>query len=338
MNRNAAQWGVGLALAAALLASPARAQPLPPVAQVSFYEVLSPYGTWVVVEGYGSAWRPHAFVVGADFYPYLTAGHWEYTVYGWSWVSDWPWGWVPFHHGRWLFTDTDGWVWIPGDEWAPAWVEWRIGGGFIGWVPLGPPGVHVYWAWYAPRWCWVHAHHFHRHDLHRHRIAHGRAEDDARHSSRPVNEPRAEAPRGPAPDDVLAEGGAVIAKPVDVPQRLPPAAVAAERRLTQPTLQPAVRPGPTPARRELAPPPQLRPPVDLPQRPWQLPPARPPQRLLQAAPGARPEGPAPAPLPPPAEAPDAVKKKQPKGIPTAPLPVPPGPRRQAPAPLPPAAR
>lgn len=34
-----------------------------------------------------------------------------------------------------------GWVWVPGVEWAPAWVSWRVGGGYIGWAPLPPHGV-----------------------------------------------------------------------------------------------------------------------------------------------------------------------------------------------------
>jgi hypothetical protein len=336
MRRNFVRLGLLASLGAALLGAPARAQPLPPVAEVSFYEVLSPYGDWLVIEGYGSVWRPHAWVVGADFYPYVTAGHWEYTVYGWSWVSSWPWGWVPFHHGRWLLTEEWGWVWIPGDIWAPAWVEWRIGGGFIGWVPLGPPGVLLHWPWYAPRWCWVHAHNFHRHDLHHHRIVHPRAEDDARHSTRPVTEPAAAAPRGPSPEDVLAEGGAVIAKPVDVPRRLPPAAVAAERRISQPAASSTERPlaPPIPARREATPPGSWRLPGEVPQRPWQPPPAQLPQRPFTVPGTGRLDTPTPAPLPPLLEGPEAAKKKQQKGVPTAPLPTAPGPRRKVPLPPP----
>jgi len=34
-----------------------------------------------------------------------------------------------------------GWVWVPGDEWAPAWVSWRKGNDFVGWAPL-PPDAH----------------------------------------------------------------------------------------------------------------------------------------------------------------------------------------------------
>jgi hypothetical protein len=48
------------------------------------------------------------------------------------------------------------WVWIPGIEWAPAWVSWRVGGGYIGWAPLAP--VHVRVA--APHFVFVDVHRF----------------------------------------------------------------------------------------------------------------------------------------------------------------------------------
>ena len=325
MKRTVARLGAAIALAALLGGGSASAQPLPPVVQVSFYEVLSPYGSWVAVEGYGSAWRPYGHVVGLDFYPYLTGGHWEYTVHGWTWVSDWPWGWVPFHHGRWLFTDNWGWVWIPGDEWAPAWVEWRIGGGFVGWVPMPPPGVLVLYAWYAPRWCWVYGHHFHRFDLHRHRLSSARAEADAYHSASPVPRQAAQVPRGPAPDAVLKEGGVVAARPLELPRRLPQGAVQAERRISQTVPLAPERPALAPAlpelpRREVMPPPAWRPPAESPAMPWRVAPPRPVQ-------------PAPLPTAPPLEAPEVLKKKQQRGLPPvlAPQPAPP-PRRPLPSP------
>jgi hypothetical protein len=59
---------------------------------------------------------------------------------GWTWVDDAPWGWAPFHYGRWTLDASFGWVWVPGDVWGPAWVAWREGDGFVGWAPL-PPSV-----------------------------------------------------------------------------------------------------------------------------------------------------------------------------------------------------
>src|SRR5690606_30832615 len=47
-------------------------------------------------------------------------------------------GWAPFHYGRWVHTPHRGWGWVPGYEWGPAWVDWRSGGGYYGWAPMGP--------------------------------------------------------------------------------------------------------------------------------------------------------------------------------------------------------
>src|SRR4029450_3616844 len=48
------------------------------------------------------------------------------------------WGWVVYHYGRWAFEPGIGWFWVPGDEWAPAWVNWRYGDEYVGWAPLPP--------------------------------------------------------------------------------------------------------------------------------------------------------------------------------------------------------
>jgi hypothetical protein len=34
-----------------------------------------------------------------------------------------------------------GWYWVPGTVWAPAWVAWRSGPGYIGWAALPPTGT-----------------------------------------------------------------------------------------------------------------------------------------------------------------------------------------------------
>ena len=101
----------------------------------SFYDQLSPYGNWISYPGYGYVWRPNA---GPDFRPYFTNGNWMYTNAGWTWASDYNWGWAPFHYGRWFYENGYGWMWVPGNEWAPAWVSWRGGGDYYGWAPLGP--------------------------------------------------------------------------------------------------------------------------------------------------------------------------------------------------------
>ena len=78
----------------------------------------------------------------AGFSPYATGGHFALTEYGWTWVSDWNWGWAPFHYGRWI-TRAGRWSWVPGSMWGPAWVSWRSGGGYVGWSPLPPRGVRL---------------------------------------------------------------------------------------------------------------------------------------------------------------------------------------------------
>jgi hypothetical protein len=65
-----------------------------------FYDQLSPYGQWVNDPNYGYVWIPD---VGPNFQPYATNGYWTMTDYGNTWVSDYEWGWAPFHYGRWLY-------------------------------------------------------------------------------------------------------------------------------------------------------------------------------------------------------------------------------------------
>ncbi len=131
-----------------------------PAALTDFHGALDPYGTWVDDGTYGTVWVPGATAVGADFTPYSTAGHW---VYGddWVWASDYPWGWAPFHYGRWVLIEGRGWSWIPGRVYRGAWVGWSVddGYGYVGWAPLGPAfvwfgGRPVMWRGYgyAPRW------------------------------------------------------------------------------------------------------------------------------------------------------------------------------------------
>ncbi|MCY1060360.1 hypothetical protein OV142_35060 [Nannocystis sp. SCPEA4] len=43
-------------------------------------------------------------------------------------------------------------MWVPGEVWAPAWVDWRWGGGYVAWAPLPPPTRS---ARTAPRSHWL---------------------------------------------------------------------------------------------------------------------------------------------------------------------------------------
>jgi hypothetical protein len=103
-----------------------------------FYNDLSPYGTWVSLEGYGWCWQPRTVVVSHGWRPYCDSGHWVYSDVGWYWQSDYSWGWAPFHYGRWYQHPRCGWVWTPDRVWGPAWVTWRTGGDVCGWAPLPP--------------------------------------------------------------------------------------------------------------------------------------------------------------------------------------------------------
>lgn len=136
-----------------------------------FYDELSPYGKWIEDDQYGYAWIPDT---EDEFSPYRSNGYWVMTSFGNTWVSYYPWGWAPFHYGRWTYDSYYGWIWIPGYEWGPAWVCWRYGGGYYGWAPLGPWFiVSVNFGMYdCPYNWWVFVPHhqlYHRRPNHHHR-------------------------------------------------------------------------------------------------------------------------------------------------------------------------
>ncbi|MEI6886556.1 MAG: DUF6600 domain-containing protein, partial [Bacteroidota bacterium] len=104
-----------------------------------FYDELSPYGTWVLNPDYGYVWVPD---VSQGFTPYATNGYWMFTNEGWTWFSNYSWGWAPFHYGRWYNDPYYGPMWVPGNEWGPGWVTWRMSEGYYGWAPIGP-GISI---------------------------------------------------------------------------------------------------------------------------------------------------------------------------------------------------
>jgi hypothetical protein len=116
-------------------------------------EDLDANGTWQTVDGYGSVWVPTTVAVG--WAPYQD-GHWAWvSPWGWTWVDAAPWGFAPFHYGRWAHADF-GWCWVPGPiavapVYAPALVAFVGGPGFaigvsggvgVAWFPLGPRDVY----------------------------------------------------------------------------------------------------------------------------------------------------------------------------------------------------
>jgi hypothetical protein len=148
-----------------------------------FYSSLGSQGEWISVDGGTYAWRPAG--VESGWRPY-SDGHWMWTDDGWYWASDEPWAWATYHYGRWYCDDYYGWVWVPGYEWAPAWVEWRYGESCVGWAPLSPYavfsanwGVHYrrYWATPYYYWSFIDCRYMGYHDQHRYVY---RAEENTR--------------------------------------------------------------------------------------------------------------------------------------------------------------
>lgn len=115
---------------------------------------LNQYGDWSTHPEYGRVWAPR--VVTAGWAPYRH-GRWAWVrPWGWTWIDDTPWGFAPFHYGRWVLWGPR-WVWVPGTwvarpTYAPAVVGWAsspgvsvsvsIGPG-VGWFPLAPREVYA---------------------------------------------------------------------------------------------------------------------------------------------------------------------------------------------------
>ncbi|HZE91976.1 MAG TPA: DUF6600 domain-containing protein, partial [Rhizobacter sp.] len=92
-------------------------------------EDLDRYGRWEQNPDYGAMWIPQVVVAG--WAPYRM-GHWAWVgPWGWTWIDDAPWGFAPFHYGRWVYYRS-AWCWTPGryvarPVYAPALVAW-VGG------------------------------------------------------------------------------------------------------------------------------------------------------------------------------------------------------------------
>ncbi len=118
--------------------------------EVVGYEDLDQYGEWRDDPSYGHVWYPTQ--VSAEWAPYRN-GHWAWiSPWGWTWVDDAPWGYAPFHYGRWVSVE-GRWGWVAGPPevqpvYAPALVVFVGGGGpavggNVAWFPLGPREVYV---------------------------------------------------------------------------------------------------------------------------------------------------------------------------------------------------
>lgn len=118
---------------------------------------LDGYGVWQTSPELGPYWKPKH--VNPDWAPYRF-GRWAWTEsWGWAWIDDAPWGFAPFHYGRW--TELEGsWVWAPGKSraspaFAPALVvflnarkpesqfsRWLEKAG-VAWLPLSPDEIYL---------------------------------------------------------------------------------------------------------------------------------------------------------------------------------------------------
>lgn len=118
--------------------------------EMTGYEDLDDNGSWSNDSDYGWVWAPRT--VAADWAPYRY-GSWRWIEpWGWTWIDDSPWGFAPFHYGRWA-TVRGVWVWVPGHRtpgirpvYAPALVVFvggpRFGVSHAAWFPLGPREVY----------------------------------------------------------------------------------------------------------------------------------------------------------------------------------------------------
>ena len=117
---------------------------------------LDRHGDWQSDAEYGAVWLPRT--VAADWAPYRH-GRWAWIApWGWTWIDAAPWGFAPFHYGRWVMLG-ERWAWVPGQlrgrpVYAPAlvgWVGepgWQVSFSFgsapaVGWFPLAPREVYV---------------------------------------------------------------------------------------------------------------------------------------------------------------------------------------------------
>ena len=105
---------------------------------------------WEPSPVYGAVWYPNVHPGWAPYHE----GHWAWVEpWGWTWVDDAPWGFAPFHYGRWV--NAGGrWGWVPGPVqsrpvYAPALVAW-VGGPALA-PPLESPAAAV-WAGFALGW------------------------------------------------------------------------------------------------------------------------------------------------------------------------------------------
>ncbi len=131
-------------------------------AEMTGAALLDEHGAWRLDARLGPVWFPRG--VAADWAPFRQ-GRWAWVApWGWTWIDDAPWGFAPFHYGRWTFL-AGRWGWLPGNVQArPVYAPALVGfygtppGGWgpnasatatapaaaaVGWYPLGPGEFYV---------------------------------------------------------------------------------------------------------------------------------------------------------------------------------------------------
>ena len=79
---------------------------------------LNYYGSFNNIPGYGMMWQP--FFTGVGWDPFMDGAWGWYPGMGYLFASAYPWGWLPYRYGNWMFVPSNGWMWQPG-----AWNTWN---------------------------------------------------------------------------------------------------------------------------------------------------------------------------------------------------------------------
>jgi hypothetical protein len=115
--------------------------------EIRYYaDDLDRTGRWIDSGEFGWVWQPAG--VAEDWRPYYQ-GRWAPYAGGMTWISEEPWAYVAYHHGRWHWGAGVGWFWIPGINYSPAWVAWNHAPGYCGWAPLGYYNTPCRWGYGA---------------------------------------------------------------------------------------------------------------------------------------------------------------------------------------------
>ncbi len=82
-----------------------------------------------------------AVAPATSYVPY-TNGQWVNTDAGWNFKAPTDYEETTSHYGRWNYSPSLGWTWMPGRVWSPAWVDWKEDDNNIAWAPL-PPSTYI---------------------------------------------------------------------------------------------------------------------------------------------------------------------------------------------------